>query len=1196
MGFVFFVLFAGRVSGQTVLINEFMASNFQTLSDEDGDFEDWIELYNYGEEEVNLSGWTLSDDFGNPQRWVFPDTVIGPGDFLLVWASGKDRKDSTLHTNFSISSDGEELILANSGGNWVDLVPATSVPTDVSYGRKPDGGMDWYYFDVATPGEANITQPYEQVLEPPVFSHTSTLYSDDFQLVLSHPDPDVTIFYTLDGSGPSKANLEGTEFPFKNQYVQNPGQQDGTLLVDTLQTFEYGEPIDVQNIASQPDRNTHKSSTWEHEPTYFPGSPVNKATVVRAVAWREGALSSPVATETFFHEPSGSYDLSITSITINADMLYGYHKGIYVAGADFDSWRDENPDEYASGNSPANYRRRGVEYEYPAHFQLFDADSQSPVLSQDIGLRIHGGWSRSFPQKSFRLYARNAYGPSRFHHRVFNELPYDSYNRLLLRTSGNDFYSTMFRDAFMQTLTGHMNFDTQAYEPTVLFVNGEYWGIHNLRERYDKHYLERVYGVDPDNIDLLTAYMTVKEGDAEHYENLLEYIENNDMSEEEHFQYILTQMDVDNYIDYQLSNIYLNNTDWPAGNIDFWRLRTQEYLPDAPPGHDGRWRWMLFDTDFGYGLMGGSDAMANNTLEHATADDSDHYSNPPWSTIILRNLLENQQFRHQFINRFADQLNTAFDPARVDSLIGSFEQRLTSSIEEHIHRWSRPGSYNQWVNNIQVMRGFGQARPGYQRQHLKDFFGLEGQYLLTLDVSNPDHGFVKVNTVEVTPSTPGVSENTYPWRGTYFKDVPVEVTAVPSPGFVFSHWEGHYSGTENPVKINPEENVRLTAHFIRSDEPTLLAFWLFDETLPNDTPLESIQAHYSLLSDANLEYHSSLPQYPYSPEHPLWRVGSMERRNRPTQLNYRPEGNEQILFEQSGMRGLQVRKPFEYEGEVSEMVFHLPACGVRDLVFRFAAKDEDAAESLMIDYNVQEELTWENEHVSKGIYPLTDTYQLFEIDFSEMDRVNNNPWFKIRIRMDGEANESMDEGRVTFNNITLDGKMLLAYYIDVAASGHGEMNPAGRIRMFEGESKTFVLVPGKNHVLKDLLLDGESVLDQVSFHPVDNTAFYTLTNPESNHSLQAVFELDPAIFDDNNVLIIYPNPTQDDIHVQSLYSLHKFELFDLNGRKLGQQQMYDSRDSIDLRFLGPGLYIGVFHHEQGVESRKIQVLPATERP
>ncbi|TVR82810.1 MAG: dockerin, partial [Saprospirales bacterium] len=200
------------LKAQELVINEVMASNGNTLADEDGDYEDWIELYNAGDEVVNLEGWGLSDDYGQPFRWLLPAVELRPGEHLVIWASNKDRNDpdGELHTNFAISSSGEEVILTRPDGERIDEVEPRAIPRDLSWGRFPDGTDNWFYFESATPGHPNANPSFSGIVEPPTFSHQPGFYTEPFLLEISHPDTKVTIYYTTDGSNPTTESQQYT--------------------------------------------------------------------------------------------------------------------------------------------------------------------------------------------------------------------------------------------------------------------------------------------------------------------------------------------------------------------------------------------------------------------------------------------------------------------------------------------------------------------------------------------------------------------------------------------------------------------------------------------------------------------------------------------------------------------------------------------------------------------------------------------------------------------------------------------------------------------------------------------------------------------------------------------------------------------------------------------------------------------------
>jgi len=742
-----------------VVINEVMASNGATIADEDEDFEDWIELHNPGASPVDLAGFHLSDDDADPLRWQFPQGVVPPNGYLLVWASGKDRvgQNGALHTNFRISADGEPLTLtAPDESTVIDHVPPTPIPRDISFGRLPDASENWVYFLEPTPNAANSTEGQEALLDPPAYSHEQGFYTAGFFLELSHPDPGAAIHYTLDGSTPT------TDSPL----------YEAPIWIDS----RAGDPNVFSLIPTAP--------AW-----VAPAGEVFKANVVRAVANRAGHVTGEAEARTYFVDPDmpGRYHVPVVSLVTDPDNFFDEDIGIYVPGVRY------NPNVTRSGN----YFQRGAEWERPVHLSYFEPDG-TVALAQDAGVRIHGGLTRLRPQKTLRLYARGGYGEDLFNHPVYGEGEVPIAKRFLLRNSGQDNNVTMFRDAMMQELVKELGLDQQAYRPTVVFINGEYWGIKNARDRIDKYFLHYRHGVDPENVDILTRHREVVEGDTTHYDALLAFLESEDLSDPANYAQVQTMMDTENFATYQAVQIFFANNDWPSVNIDFWRLRTETYEPDAPHGHDGRWRWILYDTDFGWARYASSTHTYNALAVAADPDSGANWPNPPWATFLFRTLLENQEFRHDFINRMADHMNSVFRPEIVTAKIAEMRDEIEPLMQEHINRWRQISSMNTWRNNVQVMLNFAEQRPAHVRQHVVDFFDLPGTFLVQVDPAEAGTGGVVINTLELM-------EHSATWEGTYFRGVPVTITAKPQPGYRFEGWEGDLAGSAASVVLNVNE-------------------------------------------------------------------------------------------------------------------------------------------------------------------------------------------------------------------------------------------------------------------------------------------------------------------------------------------------------------------------------------------------------
>jgi hypothetical protein len=828
-------------------------------------------------------------------------------------------------------------------------------------------------------------------LTPPVFSHASGFYSHSFNLVLAAETPGATIFYTLDGSEPDPENLEGSTFNYKNHWALNPGDNLGDLLEESYITHAYSGPITIKDRSPEPDRLAGKSSSYHMPPYYVPSTPVFKGTVVRAIAFLEGHGSSPVTSHTYFVSSRSRYTLPVISITTPEYHLFDYFDGIYTPGIDFDNWRTSNPDMVTNHHRPANYGRRGREYEFPAHFNFWEAGSEAPVLSQDIGYRIHGSSGRSFPMKSFRIYARSEYGTPALDHPFFPEQDYDRYKRIILRNSGNDWHATLFRDAVIHKVCRGLNLETQAYKPAVLFLNGEYWGIHNIRERYDKHYIERVYGIEEHRLDLLTGRRSVQEGDNLHYVETITYIEDNGLQNEEHFRYIQTRIDTENFIDYQIAQIFSANTDWPGNNIDFFRKRTDNYEPESPYGHDGRWRWLLYDMDFGFNIWNWS-PPDHYTLEFATRAGETEWPNPDWSTFLLRSFLLNEEFRRDFITRYADLLNSFFLPARINSVIDNYKSGISPEVQEHLTRWKTPSSFGTWESNINAMRAFADSRASWQWSHLIDFFELEDKVSVSLNVSDIDHGFIRVNTIDIKPGAAAIEGNPWPWTGWYFSKMPIRIEAVANEGFRFSHWEGTLHHDMAVLVADPAGIKSLTAHFIPEKEVSLLHYWHFND-LPEEGLPDKVVTDYSYGINGHISY-------------PGTGSGYMDRVSDGSGINLQ-------LAQPEGF-GLRVRNP----SDTRELVLHASSEGFRDLHFQFAVKRTlIGATSQALFVSPDDGTNWIAVNEPYGIEM---EWKPVRFDLSAIPGINDNPNLLLKILFFGD-NAAASSGNNRFDNITLKG-------------------------------------------------------------------------------------------------------------------------------------------------------------------------------
>ena len=294
----------------------------------------------------------------------------------------------------------------------------------------------------------------------------------------------------------------------------------------------------------------------------------------------------------------------------------------------------------------------------------------------------------------------------------------------------------MLRDGFMTSLFNNIDIDIQGYRPMLVYLNGQFWGLYNLREKVNEHFIASHHAVDPDEIDLIES-QTANEGSIDNYEELINFVNQSDMTNSLVFDSLSRWIDIDNHINYNIAQIFIDNRDWPGNNVKYWR----------PQSNNGRWRWILYDTDFGFGVPWNGLGYNFNTLEFALEDNGPEWPNPPWSTFLFRKLLQNDTYKKKFINHFSDHLNTIFKSEKMVSKLDSMAENIENTIPLQRERW--PGSAVNWDNQIDIMRTFALLRPQYIRQYLESYFDLISPKSVSL-YSNQG-GLIKINSF--TPSS-----------------------------------------------------------------------------------------------------------------------------------------------------------------------------------------------------------------------------------------------------------------------------------------------------------------------------------------------------------------------------------------------------------------------------------------------------------
>ena len=647
---------ANRLPLGGVYISEFGGSTGSVASD-------WVELHNSTGSAVSLAGYGLSNNPKNPAKWVFPDISIEPGEYLLLYATGSADKaqKKNLKLNFCISSTGEALFFFDPNGKLIDKLSAGRMKSGQSYGR--DGSDNRFYYAEPTPGAQN-GKGYEGITQIPAFSVTPGIY-----------DNAVTVAITA-GEG---------------------------------ETIRYTTDCTTPNASSE---------------VYSGELSISKNSVIRAAAFRDGYLSGDVATATYLFRSDGvNHALPVVTLVTDPDNLWNSKTGIYATGDQFD------PDaaSYADTLQSATYYQAKFAteeqvdtiWEKPAAFSLFD-DNGRQVFTQNVGIRIAGSFGRGRAQKGFNVIARKEYGKGSMEYPFFENRPYTEYKAVVLRAGAQDQNRSKIRDELASGLLEgtDINILYQAYRPTVLYLNGEYWGVYFMKEKRNRFFVAQHENTE-NNVDLAIGkgFKQRSYGDNSDWVSLYEYATSHDLSSAEAYAYVSERMDVDSFRDYMIAEIYNGNTD--TYNFQYYRLK------------GGKWKFIFYDFCWGFQSPG------HETLAFRMGKTPSDVC----SAKLFAAMLQNKGWRDSFCRRFGELLNTAFAPERVSALIEELYGYVEPEIKREREKFNKDtfmgvkqpntnlGTYEGFQSEISKLRDFAQRRPEELKRQLQSNLGLSDSYM-----------------------------------------------------------------------------------------------------------------------------------------------------------------------------------------------------------------------------------------------------------------------------------------------------------------------------------------------------------------------------------------------------------------------------------------------------------------------------------
>ncbi|MCL2030422.1 MAG: lamin tail domain-containing protein [Oscillospiraceae bacterium] len=746
-----------------VYIMEYMSSNDFYIPDEEGDYNDWVELYNPGAEAVNLAGYTLSDREDSLDKWEFPaGSVLAPGERLVIQLSGKKLPG---HANFSLGRDDHGVFLSDRYGRCIDKAPLVMPQSHVSYGRDENNYDRWLFFPRPTPGEPNTTEGFESLggisalswrglyiaevshknwvslgnaADEPIQTagwHLSDSGGDLRRMAL--PDrtlePGQTLrvdtsfgirgggetLYLTDGAGALRDSMHTgslrlgvTSGRAGDSETRVYFLADASGAGDRSQTYSgyAGEvrashddgyvPAGTSVALTAPQGGTVRYTLDGTEPTaaspeYTAPIVISGPTPLRARVFREGRLPGHILTRTYL--TGERHTLPVIHITTDPKNLFDHNIGIFADGP---GWTPTFP------HVGANFWK---DWERPIHFAYYNEDGTLCVESA-AGVKTFGQYSRAEKQKAVAIQFRKDYGANRVAYPFFPGNEVSEYGSLVLRASGQDWNISKLRDAFMATsVKDTMDLDLMDARPAAVYINGEYWGLYNLREKINENYFETRYGVPEDEIDIIKGNSRAIEGSNREYVAFVDSLTTMNTTTDAAYEYIDARMDLTNWMDFWICQTYFVNTD--SGNIKFWKQH----------GEGNKWRWVLFDLDW---------ALFPSTYQHypiaRMIDSTGHGVGRMFSTRIAREILKNKRIRDEFVARYEYHLDHTFQTDRMIGILDSYADLIRPELPAQIERWGGPGSMAGWERNVDRIRNILRERPAAARAELEAIRNYRG--------------------------------------------------------------------------------------------------------------------------------------------------------------------------------------------------------------------------------------------------------------------------------------------------------------------------------------------------------------------------------------------------------------------------------------------------------------------------------------